>query len=113
VARHSRGQAEFKVVAALLNVSAVAAVTQAVGDSLPVVPDTVWHAGTWVMAVLVALAAFFVRRMVNEVERDIEAERQARCRMEAELRQCVTKLAVIETTCAMRHGHSSGGETRP
>lgn len=109
-----RGQAEFKVVAALLNVSAVAAVAQAVGDTVHIVPDTVWHLGTWVVAILVALVAFFGRRMVAEVERDIEDERRARHRIEAEIRQCTTKLAVIETTCAMRHGGQVfGGETRP
>ena len=108
-----RGQAEFKVVAALLNVSAVTAIAQAVAEPLHVIPDAIWHAGTWVVALLVAVLAFFGRRLLVDIEHDIAEARKERHRIEAELRQCMTKLAVMESMCAMRHGGPIGGETRP
>jgi membrane protein implicated in regulation of membrane protease activity len=109
----ARGQAEFKVVAALLNISAVAAVVQAVGDSIHIVPDAVWHAGSWIVAALVAVVAYFGRRLLTEIERDIEEERRARHKLEMDVRAVATRLTVMETTCAMLHGPRSGGETRP
>lgn len=101
-----RGQAEIKVLIWTLEGAAGVALAQAVGDSVHVIPDAMWHAGTWVVAVLVGVVAFFGRRLLLEVERDLERERQQRERHDARINALEREVHAISVVCRLQHPHS-------
>lgn len=100
--RTKKGQTTTMLMAGVaINMAVVVAIAQAVVDSVHSVPDDLWHFGTWIVALLVGVVAFFIRRVLTTMEAAVE-------RMQADMTELKTRLSIVETTC--RFHHSKAGD---